>query len=72
MILYLFEHMYQVGFHQELQVLFQAIPQNQVQLLIQVELVAINPQTCHMQSHQWNIMMILYPNHNIYQVIVHP
>ena len=72
MILDLFEHMYQVGFHQELQVLCQVISQNQVQLLIQVELVAIKPQNFHTYLHQWNIMMILYLNHHMYQVIVHP
>ena len=66
-ILALLCHMYKVGVHQELQVLFQALYQTQVQLLIQVKLEATNPQTFHLQSHKWKIMMILDLNHHMYQ-----
>ena len=66
MVPVLLNHMHQVGFCQELQVLLQALSQTQIQILIQVELVVTNPLTCHLQSHQWNIMMILDMNQNIY------
>ena len=72
MVLALFEHKYQVGFLQEIQVLFQSFFQTQVQLLIKVELVATNPQTYHIQSHQCNIMMILYLKHCMYIVGYNP
>ena len=71
MILYLIHHMYQVGICQEPQLLCEALSQTQVQLLTQVELVATIPQTCHLQSHQWNILMILDLNHHMYQMGVH-
>ena len=70
-VISLLHHMYQVGILQELQVFLQAFYQTQVQLLIQVKLVATNPQTCHLQSHQWNIITILDLKHHMYQVGVH-
>ena len=60
--------MYQIGYHQELKVLLQALSQTQVQLMIQVELIATIPQTFHQQSREWNILIILDLNHHMYQV----
>ena len=63
--------MYQVGLHQEVQVLWQALLQTKVQLLTQVKIVLTNSETVFLMSHQWNTMMIIYLNHHMYQVGFH-
>ena len=64
--------MYQEGVCQELQVLIQLLSLTQFKILIQVQLVAGNSQTFHMESHQWSIIMILDLKHNMYQLGVYP
>ena len=83
-ILALFQHMYQVRVRKELQVLREVLyhprslvkylhwHQAQSNLKIQVKIPAINPQACHLQSHQWIILTILALNHYMYQARISP
>ena len=75
--------MYQVGVHQQHQVLCQAqshprsivqyLPWNQVQVhpLIQIKLQATNHQSCHPHPHQHRLLTIIALYHHMYQVGVH-
>ena len=75
--------MCQVNLHPQLQVLYQPLSnrktlvhqlycnQAQFHLLVQVKILAINPQTFHLQSHQRNPLPILDLYHHMCQPQVH-